>query len=388
MRRLSLSLACCSAAVVMLGGCGRRSGDTIRIGVIAELTGSIPAVGASCRNAALLAAKEINDAGGIEMGGKKKKIELVIEDTAAKADQAAAAAQKAITRDDVAAIVGPNSSSNALPAAEIAEKAGVVMIAPWSTNPKTTLDAQTNLPKKFVFRACFTDMFQGHVLGKFAAETLKAKKAAMLYDVASEVLKSQSELFKQSFEAGGGRVVAVETYTTGDKDFSAQLTKIKKAGPDIVFLPSYYTDVPLQVQQAHRLGLKVPFLGSDAWSTEELIKMCGKDCDGFYLSNHYSPQTTNPVTRRFIDSYKAAYGGVPDDVAALTYDSFGLLRVALAAAGTTDHRAIRDALSRTTDYQGVTGNMRFTPGSGDPVKGAVILQIKDEKFVWVTDVQP
>jgi len=356
--------------------------------VIAELTGSIPAVGASCRNAALLAAKEINDAGGIEMGGKKKKIELMIEDTAAKADQAAAAAQKVITRDEVVAIVGPNSSSNALPAAEIAEKAGVVMIAPWSTNPKTTLDAQTNQPKHFVFRACFTDMFQGHVLGKFASETLKAKKAAMLYDVASEVLKNQSELFKQSFEAGGGKVVAAETYTTGDKDFSAQLTKIKKAGPDIVFLPSYYTDVPLQVQQAHRLGLKVPFLGSDAWSTEELIKMCGKDCDGFYLSNHYSPQTTNPASRKFIDSYKAAYNSVPDDVAALTYDSFGLLRQALAAAKSTDRSALRDALSRTTDYPGVTGNMRFTPGSGDPVKGAVILQIKDDKFVWVTDVQP
>ena len=227
-RNISVMLA----ALFALAACGKPKDDTVRIGVIAEITGAIPAVGASCRNGAEMAAAEINDAGGITIGGVKKKIELFIEDSASKPEQAATAAQKLITFSEVAAIIGPNSSSNALPAAEIAEKAGTVLMTPWSTDPKTTMDSKTGEPKKFVFRACFTDTFEGKVLGGFARRELKAAKAAILYDVASDVLKSQAEVFKESFEAAGGKVVAVETYSKGDKDFSAQFTKIKSAKPD------------------------------------------------------------------------------------------------------------------------------------------------------------
>jgi branched-chain amino acid transport system substrate-binding protein len=368
--------------------CQKADQNVIKVGVIAELTGSIPAVGASCKNAALLAAKEINDAGGIELGGKKYKIELAIEDSAAKSDQAAAVAQKLITQQKVVAIVGPNSSGNAIPAAEIAETMKVSLITPWSTEPKTTINQKTGKPKQYVFRACFTDVFEGQALGKFASETLKKQKAAVLYDVGSDVLKSQAELFRSSFEAAGGKTVAFESYTSGDKDFSAQLTKIHNADPDIIFLPSYYTDVPLQVQQAYRLGIKVPFLGSDAWSTPELIKMCGKDCEGFYFMNHYSPETKNPMTKKFADAYKAMHGSVPDDIAALTYDSFGLLVQAIKTAGKADPQSIRDALAAIREYKGVTGEMQFQAGSGDPRKGAVIMQIKDGKFVWFADTQP
>lgn len=371
-----------------IAGCKSSGDSTVRIGLIAELTGQIPAVGASCKNGALLAVKEINDAGGIELNGKKYKVELIIEDSASKPEQAASAAQKLITQNNVVAIVGPNSSGNALPASEIAETSKVVLITPWSTNPKTTLDARTGVPKKYVFRSCFTDIFEGQVLGKFAGGNLKVAKAAILFDIGSEVLKSQSELFKKSFEENGGRVVDVETYSTGDKDFTAQLTKIKSTQPDIIFLPSYYTDVPLQVQQAHRLGITVPFLGSDAWSTDELIKMCGKDCEGFYFCNHYSAASTNPATKKFVETYSAQYQGTPDDVAALSYDSIGLLKEAIVKAGKTDREAVREALSAIRDFTGVTGNMRFTQGSGDPAKSAVIMQIKDGKFVWVADVNP
>lgn len=206
-------------------GCQKGGDSTIKVGLIAELTGQIPAVGASCKNAAEIAVDEINNAGGIQLAGKAYKVELCIEDSASKPDQAASAAQKLINQTEAVAIVGPNSSSNALPVSEIAEKSRTVMIAPWSTNPKTTLDAKTGAPKQYVFRACFTDTFEGHVLGKFAAQKLGIKRAAVFFDVASEVLKSQSELFKKSFEEHGGSIVAWETYTTGDKDFTAQLTK-------------------------------------------------------------------------------------------------------------------------------------------------------------------
>ena len=252
-------------------------------------------------------------------------MELFVEDNAGKADQSASAAQKLITQQKVLAIVGPNATRYAIPASEIAESSKVVLITPWSTNPKTTLDARTGAPKKYVFRACFIDPFQGRVVARFAMENLKARKAAVLYDVASDYNKGIAEFFKETFEKNGGKVVAFETYTTNDRDFSAQLTKIKKAEPDVVFLPNYYSEVPLQIQQAKRLGIKVPFLGSDSWGSQELIKLCGKDCEGYYFSTHYAPDTATPAAPRFIEAYKAAYGGMPDDVAALTYDSFGLL---------------------------------------------------------------
>jgi len=377
---LILSLGICS--------CGKEDSSQIKIGVIAELTGDVPAVGASCKNAAEMAVAEINDAGGIQLGDKKYRIKLLIEDNAGKADQSASSAQKLITQQKVTAIVGPNASRYALPAAEIAETSKVILITPWSTAPKATLDSRTGASKKYVFRACFIDPFQGRVLAKFALDNLKLKKAAVLYDVASEYNKGIAEFFKEVYEQNGGKVVAFETYTTNDKDFSSQLTKIKQAGPDVIFLPNYYSEVPLQIQQAKRLGITVPFIGSDSWGSEELVKLCGKDCNDYYFSTHYAADASTDATRKFIASYKTKYGTTPDDVAALTYDSFGLLWQALKTAGKNDRQAVRDALAKIPQYEGVTGNMQFKEGSGDPVKSAVILKIKDGKFTWFANAKP
>ncbi|PKN18889.1 MAG: ethanolamine utilization protein EutJ [Deltaproteobacteria bacterium HGW-Deltaproteobacteria-6] len=369
-------------------GCGKEDSSQIKVGIIAELTGDIPAVGASCKNAAEMAAAEVNDAGGIQLGDKKYKIKLIIEDNAGKADQSASSAQKLITQNKVLAIIGPNASRYALPAAEIAETGKVVLITPWSTAPKATLSSKTNASKKYVFRACFIDPFQGGVLAKFTLDNLKLKKAAVLYDVASEYNKGIAEIFKDVYEKNGGKVVAFETYTTNDKDFSSQLTKIKKAGPDIIFLPNYYSEVPLQIQQAKRLGITVPFIGADAWGSSELIKLCGADCNDYYFSTHYAADAATETTKKFIANYKAKYNSTPDDVAALTYDSFGLLLQALKTAGKNDRQAVRDALAKIPQYEGVTGNMQFKEGSGDPIKSAVILKIKDGKFTWFANAKP
>jgi len=373
---------------LLLTGCTKTDSNTIKIGVIAELTGDVPAVGASCKNAAEMAAQEVNDAGGIQLGDKTYKVELIIEDNGGKADQSVSAAQKLITQQKVSAIVGPNASRYALPAAEIAESGKVVLITPWSTAPKTTLDSRTGASKKYVFRACFIDPFQGRVLAKFVLENLQLKKAAVLYDVASEYNKGIAEIFKEVYEQNGGTVVAFETYTTGDKDFSSQLTKIKQAGPDIIFLPNYYTEVPLQIQQAKRLGITAQFIGSDSWGSEELIKLSGNECNDYYFSTHYAADAATETTTRFLAAYKAKYGATPDDVAALTYDSFGLLWQAIKTAGKNDRQAIRDALAKIPKYEGVTGNMQFTEGSGDPIKSAVILKIKDGKFTWFANANP
>ncbi len=390
MKKLALFLGVILVLTMSISACGGAGGQaqTIKVGVVAELTGDIPAVGASCKNAAEMAVQEINDAGGLEVGGQKYQVELFVEDNAGKADQSASAAQKLITQQNVVAIIGPNASRYAIPASEIAESSKVVLISPWSTNPKTTLDAKTDLPKKYVFRAAFIDPFQGRVIAKFALDNLKAKKAAVLFDVASDYNKGIAEFFKATFEENGGTVVAYETYTTGDKDFSAQLTKIKETGPDVIFLPNYYSEVPLQIQQAHRLGIEAPFLGSDSWGSSELITLCGTDCEGYYFSTHYAADAATPVATKFIENYTQKYGNTPDDVAALTYDSFGLLWQALQSAGKVDREAVREAMSKIPAFEGVTGNMSFQAGSGDPIKSAVILQVKGDKFVWFANANP
>jgi len=378
------------AAALALSSCGDRARDEtiLRIGAIVELTGDMPAVGASSRNAAELAVNELNAAGGINVAGKTYQVKLLVEDNAAKPDQSAAAANKLITQDDVLAIVGPNASLGAIPAAEIAEASRTLLITPWSTNPKTTLDTRTGQPKKYVFRACFTDPFQGQVLARFITEKLSAKTAAVLYDVASEAPKSQAELFRTTFTELGGNVVAFETYTTGDRDFSAQLTKIKSANPDVLFLPAYYNDVGLIAQQARRQGIDKPLVGSDAWSSPELIKLSEGAVEGAYFANHYAADIATPVAKRFISAYQQKYGNTPDDVAALTYDAFGLLFEALRKAAAPDRQALRDAMGEVAGYTGVTGDIRFSPGSGDPVKSAVIMQVKGDSFAWVMNAAP
>lgn len=373
---------------MVLVGCKSSAELTIPIGLNAELTGGLPVVGASCKNAALLAVKEVNDAGGLDIGGKKYQIKLFIEDNGYKADQSVAVSQKLISQDNVVAIIGPNASVMAVPASEIAESSKVLMISPWSTNPNTTIDSKTGQPKKYVFRACFIDTFQAKVDAKFAMEKLGAKRVAILYDVANDAFVGQSKFFKETFEQMGGTIVAFETYTSGDKDFSAQFTKIKQSNPDLIFLPSMYNEAPIQIKQAHALGITVPFLGTDGWTSEEMIKLGGKDVEGCYFSGHYAPDIATPVAQKFINTYKTAYGTVPDDVAALAYDSFGLLFQALKTAGKVDRQAVHAALATTSAYQGVTGTIQFKEGSGDPIKSAVMLQIKNGEFVYYSTAQP
>lgn len=367
--------------IILVPGCGGAPGDEIRIGVNAELTGSKPTVGDSCKKAMELLASQVNAAGGLKLGDKKYRLTLLVEDNEDKAESAAAVAQKLISQNNVLAIIGPNASGNAIPAARICEDNGVIMISPWSTNPKTTEG------KKFVFRACFIDDFQGQVMAKFARDHLQAQTAAVLYDVASEYNKGIAEFFKQSFEAMGGRVVAFASYTKDDKDFSSQLTTIKAANPGVLFLPNYYNEVPLQVQQARRLGITCPFIGSDSWGSPEILTLCGVELEESYFSTHYAPDIATETAQKFIKAYEAKYGKKPDDVAALTYDAGKLLLTAISQAGTLERQKVRDALAAVQDFEGVTGSMKFH-GTGDPIKSAVIIHVTGCKFRYYSTVSP
>jgi len=252
------------------------------------------------------------------------------------------------------------------------------MISPWSTNPRTTKD------RPWVFRACFLDPFQGPVAAKFATEEFGFTKAAVLYDVASDYPKGLAEFFKQAWEDlhGPGSVVAFESFTTKDRDFSAQLTKIKESGAEFFFTPQYYDEVPLIVKQAHELGWDKPILGSDSWGSAELMTLCGDDCKGLFFSTHYAAAGATGATKEFIDRYNAKYGYVPDDVAALTWDAMLIVQKAIQDCGKitgdikADRKCVRDALAKIKDFKGITGKMTFTE-EGDPIKCAVIVKISD-----------
>ena len=365
---------------------------TLKIGINAELTGEVPSVGASCLNAAKLFAEQVNEQGGLLVGNIKIPLSLIVGDNGDKADQAAAVSQRLISQEGVLAMVGPNTSACAIPAAEIAESLGCLMISPWSTNPQATLNTKTGKFKKNVFRACYTDAFEVPALVKFAITQLHLKKAAVLYDISSEYSNSAAHLFKQEFSRDGGTFVAMETYTTGDRDFSAQLTKIKMASPDVIFLPSYYNDVPLIAEQARRLGVTALFLGGNAWSTPAMLTLdSGHHLNGSFFANHFSTQAASPQVKNFITDYQKKYNQPPDDIAALTYDTMGLLAEAIVKAGKAgkpDRTSLRDAMASIETFTGVTGNFIYLEGSHDPMKSVVILTIKNGAFDYMMTVEP
>ena len=356
---------------------GRKT--VVKVGINAPITGDIPKVGEGTKYAAQMWLEDIEKAGGIEIGGQKYPVELVIEDNEAKAESAVKANTKMITEDEVLVIVGPQSSKQAVPAGDVCNNYETPMITPWSTNPDTTKD------RPFVFRGCFLDPFQGPVLANFITEEFGFTKAAVLYDVASDYPKGLAEFFKQAWEKihGQGSVVSFESFTTKDTDFSSQLSKINKSGAQVLFTPQYYNEVALIVKQAHELGWTGPIVGSDSWGSAETVTLCGKDCYGLFFSSHYAAAGAQGATKEFIERYEKKYGYTPDDVAALTWDSLRLVQAAIENTSEltgdikTDRQAVRHSMTKIRNFMGITGNMTFTE-EGDPIKCAVIVRISDK----------
>ncbi len=363
--------------------------DTIKIGFNLPLTGDIPEVGEGSKNAAEMYLADINSAGGLDVGGTKYPLEFIYMDNESKAESAVNAALKLIEQEEVVAIIGPNSSKQAVPAGGTCNDNRVPMISPWSTNPDTTKD------RPWVFRAAFLDPFQGPVVADFAAKKFGAKTAAVLFDISNDYSKGLAEIFKSSWEAKNlGAVVAFESHGTKDQDFSAQLTTIIAAKPDFIFVPDNYNQVALIVQQARDLGYQGPFMGSDAWGTPDLIKLCGDECYGQFFSTHYAAAGAKGATKVFIDRYMEKYGSEPADYAALTWDSIGLLLEGIKNAGKVEksprkmRAAIREGLAAIKSFDGITGSSKFDE-QGDPIKCAVVVKISDQgKFVFEESVCP
>jgi len=377
-------------AVVLAGffpglmGCKKSAEETaadekvIKVGEYASLTGSEAAFGQSSHKGTLLAIDDINAAGGV-LG---KPIKLIYEDNQSKSDETATVAHKLVSSDKVVALLGEVASGRSLIAAPICQQNQIPMISPSSTNPKVTAVGD------YIFRVCFTDPFQGKLISDFAKRTLKASKVAVLTDVASAYSVGLADYFKEPFVANGGTIVAEQKYSGGDKDFKAQLTAIKAANPDAIFVPGYYNEAGLVVQQARQLGINVPLFGGDGWEAPELLQIAGKALESTYYSTHYSSENDSPVVQDFVKKFKAKFNGeVPDAMAALGYDSAMVLADAIKRAGTTDGPKLRDAIAATKNYSGVTGITTIDASRNSP-KAAVIITVKDGKFKYLETVTP
>ena len=372
------TLAAASATMLVLAGCNSK-GSSIKIGSIGPLTGNYAVYGGDCKNGIELAVNEINAAGGVN----GQQLELIAEDDEGSSEKSVSAYKKLVTKDGAKLIIGSLTSGCSIAISPLAQAQKIVQIAPAATAPALT-DAGN-----FIFRTCYDDPFQGTVGGKFAAETLGAKKAAILYDISNDYSVGLTENFKIAFEANGGSIVSAETYSTGDKDFNAQLTKIKNVNPDVVYLPDYYSTVALIVKQLRAQGIGAPIVGADGW--DGLTENAGDEVlNGFY-SNHYAADSTEPKVQNFVTNYKAKYNLAPTSFAALGYDSVYMLKDAIEKAGSTDSEKVRSALEETDgDY--VTGHLTFNE-KHNPVKGAVIIElVKDSSgkltTVYKTTVNP
>ena len=387
------------AALAVLAGCQGGGKPVLTVGEFGSMTGGQANFGISTHEGIQMAVDEQNAAGGI--GGVP--LEVIKYDDQSKAEEAQTAVQKLVNADGVISVLGEVASSNSLAGAPICQRAGVPMITPSSTNPKVTEVGD------FIFRVCFIDPFQGQVMAKFAHETLKLHRVAILKDLKSDYSVGLADYFNRAFTAMGGEIAVIQTYSKDDQDFRAQLTSIKALNPDGIFVPGYYTEVGLIARQAREQGIKVPLFGGDGWESAKLTEIGGPALDGCYFSTHQSMDNPDSLVQNFVHHYTAKWNHAPDALAALGYDATRLLIVSLqqlaktdpesfralqgdAGSGNRDSRKaaqkkLRDLLAASQAFQGVTGKINIDP-ERNAVKSAVVLKIEGGKFHYAATVQP
>lgn len=407
MKKALLTLLTLSTCIGVLVGCGSNGketteesapttdaapeaqeasgGDTIYFGVNYELTGANPIIGESAIQGIDMAINEINAAGGVTVGGVSYQLAYKALDNGFNTDESALNAQEFADDETIVAQIGPNDSDMCMATQAIVGEVGLPTISPWSTLVELT-DCD------YYFRACFTDDFQGYILAKYAYEYEKASTAAVLYDMSNPYNVGVAERFKSGFEEFGGQVVEFLTYNgkTGETDFTSQMTKIAAANPDILLLPNFYEEIITQTTQARSMGYEGKFMGSDTWGDASLLEWDTENLlDGALWCGHYHKDIASEAALEFIDNYHTLYGqGDPNDIVALNYDAVHLLKLGIENAQSLERKAIRDGLASIELYEGITGNMTFNNGNGDPTKSAVIIQIKDGEFQYLDTVEP
>lgn len=377
-KKVALLILSALLVILSVSGCSQgqknqgASGDVVKVGWIGSLTGDQAVWGQSELNTLKMLAEELNNSGGV-LG---KKIEIVGYDTRGDATEAVNAVKRLISQDKVIAIIGPNTSSSAMAISGILEEMKVPDIATVATNPKVTvLDGKV---KPFNFRVCFIDPYQGAVAAGYAYDVLGFKKAAVLYDVTDEYSQGLAEFFIKTFEEKGGQIVAKEAFKSGDTDFRPQLSKIKAANPDVIFMPYFFKEVALSAKQARDLGIESVLMGGDGWPSDTLLEMAADAVEGSYFVNHLD--FDDPAVQEFKQKYNAKYGKMPELNGYLAHDAFFVLVDAIKRANSFDPVAIRDALE-TVDIQGITGRIRISKDTHNPEgKEAAIIKIEGGKY--------
>jgi branched-chain amino acid transport system substrate-binding protein len=377
-RSFLLTLVVFFSLSCMIGGCGEKKADVIKIGVFEPITGA-------------------NAAGGqLEVDGIKlanrlypevldKQVELVIADNKSDKVEAATAAARLVEKDKVTAIIGSWGSSLSMAAGDIVKKAKIPTIGASCTNPLVT---QGN---DFYFRVCFIDPFQGTVMANYAFSKLNAKKAAIVQEISNDYAVGLANFFTAGFKKlthDPGCVLAVANYNTGDQDFSAQLTHIKSKQPDVIFAPGNFTESALLISQARKLGITCPIIGGDTWETQEFLDIGKQAVEGVVFSTFFASET--PITKesqKFLDEYRKEFKKEPAAVTALGYDAYILILDAIKRAGSTDTVKIRDEIAGTADFEGAAGLITLDP-NGDAIKNAIIKQVKDGKFTYLDTIKP
>lgn len=358
--------------MTLLAGCGSKVNENeIPIGINYELSGSVASYGQASVEGIELAIEEVNKAGGID----GKLIKPIKYDNKSEHSMATTLAKKLMTQDKVVAVLGPATSGAFKATIPEANKNKVVVASGSATNDSVTVDESG--VKEYAFRICFTDSFQGTAMANFALNNMSATKAVVIMDSSSDYGKGLAKNFTETFEAGGGTVVASEAFVSGDTDFNAILTKIKGNDFDVIFISGYYNEAGLIIKQARALGIDAPILGPDGFGAPELVELAGADAlNDVYFSSHFSVLDTDPSVADFIENFKAKYGKEPDQFAALGYDLAMFVIDGIRRAGSTDPTAIKDALAATTDFSGVTGSFSIDENH-NPVKAVVVVGIEN-----------
>lgn len=372
-----LLVTSCKKAGPSSPGASHSDTGEILIGEYGSMSGDTATFGQSTHKGIMLAAEEINAAGGV-LG---RKVKILTEDDQGKPEEAVNAVLKLIQRDNVVAVLGEVASSRSMAAAPICQQNGIPMISPTSTNPDVTKKGD------YIFRACFIDPFQGSVMAKFAFETLKGRTAAVLTDRKEDYSVGLAKFFKEKFTALGGTILADESYQGGDKEFKPQLSNIRALKPDVIFVPGYYTAAALIARQARELGMTMPLLGGDGWDSDVTLQSGGPAVDGCYFSTHYHKDDPRPEVRSFVEKFQAKYDAVPDSMAVNAYDAANLLFSAMVRAGTTNPKAVRDEIAKTTNFPGVSGKISID-ADRNAQKSIVVLKIEGGKFAFSQLVEP
>ncbi|MCT4542601.1 MAG: ABC transporter substrate-binding protein [Vallitalea sp.] len=344
--------------------------EVVKIGLITAETGDIAQYGMAVENAVKLAAEEINEAGGID----GKQIKLVIYDNKGDAQESVTLFRRLVNNDKIDALVGPVISGTTLAVAPLAEQSKIPMITPTATALNVTPDYE------YVFRACYTDPYQGTILAKYALKELQAKNIAVLYNAGSDYSVGLAEVFKKVAEEGGAKIVDFEGYTKDDVDFNAVLTNVKNNNPDVIFIPDYYNKVGVIATTIKELGIKATLLGPDGWDgvQEEYIDMV----EGGYFGNHFYAGDESKIVQDFVSAYKNKFSETPNALAALGYDAMKIMANAIDQADSTNNEKILEKLKETS-IKLATGHITFD-SNGDTTKSVSIIKIENGELKFET----